>query len=372
MPFGIFKRRGIADRGEQEIMALYDSVPVVLLTGFLGSGKTTLLNELLADPAMTDSAVIVNEFGSVPIDHALVKVGSERYFRTTTGCICCTATSDVRASLFELHEARRLGEIAPFSRVLIETTGLADPAPIINSLVAGGAPAIGLRDHVVGRHFHLSKVFTTLDALDGREMLDRHVEGWKQLAFADHVVATKTDLAGPAFSDLQWLNPAARFHDRHDPDFRPAEIILEAGRYSTLGKTDDVVGWLAMEGLSRHRVHDHDPNRHGDGIKAVALTQEQPLDPYKLQMFLDLIVSNIQSGLLRLKGIVALADDPSRPAIVHAVQHRLYPIQRLDAWPGEPRATKLVLIGHELRSQQIQELFAYLVSTSKARKRRVI
>lgn len=347
-------------------MALYDSIPVFLLTGFLGSGKTTLLNDLLADPALADSAVIVNEFGSIPIDHALVKAGSERYFRTTTGCICCTATSDIRASLFELHEARRLGEIGRFSRVLIETTGLADPAPIINSLIAGGAPALGLRDHVVAWHFHLSSVITALDAVEGRRTLDQFVEGWKQLAFADHVVLTKTDLtAGFDGDNLNWLNPAARFHDKHDRLFDMASLVIGNGRYSTQDKPEDVAGWLAMESLSDHSAHAHDPNRHGDGIEAITLTHDQPLDPLKLTLFLELIVSNVSSGLLRLKGVAALADDPNRPAVVHAVQHRLYPIQRLEAWPQQSKRTELVLIGRNLRTQQISVLFNHLLPTSK-------
>ena len=189
---------------------LYDSVPVTLLTGFLGSGKTTLLNDILADHRMQGTAVIVNEFGTVPIDHDLVRTGSESYFQTTTGCICCTATSDIRSSLSELHEARLRGDIPPVSRVVIETTGLADPAPIINSIIPGGSPAMGLRDHVVARHFHLARVVTTFDVLNGRATLNSFLEGWKQLAFADHVVLTKTDLAAKGHDwveELRVVNP---------------------------------------------------------------------------------------------------------------------------------------------------------------------
>ena len=152
-------------------------IPVTLLTGFLGSGKSTLLNEVLGDAAMSGTAVIINEFGTVPIDHGLVRAGSEAYFRTTTGCICCTATSDIRASLHDLHEAR--GDLPSIKRVVIETTGLADPAPIINSLVPGGAPASTPQDHIVAREFHLSRVISAFDVLTGREMLANHMVGWK-------------------------------------------------------------------------------------------------------------------------------------------------------------------------------------------------
>jgi G3E family GTPase len=155
----LFRKNNSSSAGTDiDVNGHYDSVPVTLLTGFLGSGKTTLLNDVLGDSRMAGTAVIVNEFGTVPIDHGLVRTGSETYFQTTTGCICCTATSDIRVSLHELHDALVKGQVPAIERVIIETTGLADPAPIINSLIPGGAPVLGLRDHVVARHFHLSRV----------------------------------------------------------------------------------------------------------------------------------------------------------------------------------------------------------------------
>lgn len=147
-------------------------IPVTLLTGFLGSGKTTLLNDVLAHPAMAGTAVIVNEFGAIPVDHDLVQTGRETYLRTSTGCLCCTATSDIRASLYELDQAVSAGSVPSVSRVVIETTGLADPAPIVNSLIAGGAPVLGLRDHVVARRYRLAGVVTAFDALEGLPTLE--------------------------------------------------------------------------------------------------------------------------------------------------------------------------------------------------------
>lgn len=370
----LFKRGGGErfETSDDGMRQAYAPVPVTLLTGFLGSGKTTLLNDVLADPRMAGTAVIVNEFGTVAIDHSLVRTGSETYFRTTTGCICCTATSDIRVSLHELHEARGRGEIRPVSRVVIETTGLADPAPIINSLIPGGAPAIGLRDHVVARHFRLAGVVTAFDVMNGRATLDSFLEGWKQLAFADHVVLTKTDLAdGPHdwAAELRSLNPAARYYDRHKAGF-DLTALFGNGAYSTSGKAEDVPGWLAMESLVGHPVHAHDPNRHGDEIEAFSLTHDLPLEPQAVETFLHIVTSNISSGLLRLKGIFALTDDPDRPLIAHAVQNRLYPVQRLETWPDGDRRSRVVLIGQDMPAKPIHDLFDVLAPRSARKARR--
>ncbi|WP_181424020.1 GTP-binding protein [Rhizobium sp. UGM030330-04] len=353
--------------GDPPVASPVQTVPVTLLTGFLGAGKTTLLNELLTEPAMRDAAVIVNEFGSVPIDHGLVHTGSERYFRTTTGCICCTATSDIRTSLYELHQAFLEGMMPEISRVVIETTGLADPAPIINSLIAGGTPALGLRDHIVARHFHLSGVVTVFDVTSGRAMLDSFIEGWKQLAFADHIVLTKTDLANTTAMDregLADLNPAALLHDRNAAGFDLMSLFA-AKNYSLRGKPEDVPGWLAADRLSLHAGHDHDVNRHGAGVEAFDLTFDGALEPQMIVTFLELVTSNVHSGLLRLKGIFQATDDPDRPVVAHAVQHRLYPLARLESWPDGNRATRLVLIGMDMPQQPIRDLFDTLASQAR-------
>lgn len=333
-----------------------EQIPVFLLTGFLGAGKTTLLNRILEDPDFHDTALIINEFGLVPVDHDLAREGREQPVVTTTGCICCTVGSDLRSSLDELLTGRRDGSLPPFSRVIVETTGLADPAPIINSLLPGGLSALSLRDHAVARAFRLSGVITVVDVEGIGAVLESHPESLRQIAFADHVVLTRTDVtpAGDWPSVLRGLNPGMRIHDAAEPAFTPS-VLLEPGSYSAFGKGEGVETWLEAEQNHGHNHggHLHDLNRHGN-VVAVPLMRDDPVDGYALRQFLLRLTSTPGNGLLRIKGLVALQDDPSSPALVHAVQHRLYPITRLEAWPNGKASSRLVIIGTNLEEETIR------------------
>jgi len=334
-----------------------DQIPVFLLTGFLGAGKTTLLNRMMQDPALQDSALVINEFGLVPVDHDLVRKGDERPMVTTTGCICCTAGSDLRSSLDQLLQGRRDGSLPPFSRVIVETTGLADPAPIINSLIPGGMTAVSLRDHAVARAFRLSSVITVVDVEGIEAALAAHPESLRQIAFADHAVLTRTDLrpAGDWPDRLRAMNPALRVHDAADPAFDLA-ALLTPGSYSAFGKGGDVAAWLAAESEMEACDQVHDPNRHGN-IQAIPITCDQPLEEDALRRFLSVLTAQPGSGLLRIKGLVPLADDPAAPAVVHAVQHRLYPFTRLDGWPGGIAEGRLIFIGSGLDEAALRRQF---------------
>ncbi|GGA53832.1 CobW family GTP-binding protein [Pelagibacterium lentulum] len=354
------------------------TLPVTLLTGFLGSGKTTLLNRMLADPGMQKAAVVVNEFGSVAIDNDLVHKGTERYFLTTTGCLCCNATSDIRTSLYELNDMVVAQAVPRFDRVVIETTGLADPAPIVNSLIPGGAPALGLRDHVVARRFHLSRIVATLDTELGPKTLDSYVEARKQLAFANDIVMTKGDLMPDAVEQscarAVELNPHAHLHDANQPGFAVASLIGSSSvSYAPTERIEDVARWLSGEGHTHHshhghhhdHKHDHDsPNRHG-AVSALHLSADQPLDPKAVDAFLSAMTGQRHAGLLRMKGLLALADDPSRPMVVHAVQHRLYSPFRLEGWPNSDNRSRLMLIGADMPAEPIRRYFASLVKRNR-------
>lgn len=338
-------------------------VPVTLLTGFLGSGKSSLLNTLLRSPALRDAAIIVNEFGAVSIDHDLVHRGEERYLVTSTGCLCCAAGSDIRASLAALMETEQ-NEGRSFSRVIVETTGLVDPAPIVNAIVSGASSA-GTEADALARRFGLAGITTTVDAIFGARTLDRHIECWKQIAFADRIVLTKTDLARDPASQREvgrlkeWiatLNPTAAIVDR-EVATRDPEGLCGDGSFSIADKPEDVDGWLAFEAASAG-THDHggDPNRHGDRIRTFAFTEETALDPGLFDVLLQVVLS--QPGMLRLKGIVALADDPDRPVIVQGVQHILHARIRHACWPSADRRSRLVVIGDDLSPDTIASLFS--------------
>lgn len=333
-------------------------VPFTVLTGFLGAGKTSLLNRLIQDPALADTAVIINEFGEIGLDHLLVRKIDEGIVLLQSGCLCCTLRGDLIGALETLLRDLDNGRVS-FRRVMLETTGLADPAPVLQTTMAH--PYLAMR-------YRLDGVITAVDAVNGDATLDQHVEAVKQVAVADRLVLTKTDLVSPdarpdqerLLSRLRMLNPAAPILDAAAGE-ATAEALLNCGLFDPDRKTPEVRRWLAEEAYSDDQTghdHHHDPNRHDDRIRAFSLTSETPISLASLEMFLDLVRSMHGPNLLRLKGIVKIAEDPAGPLVIHGVQHLLHPPFRLDHWPDRDERTRIVFITRDIDPISVRRLFA--------------
>ena len=332
-----------------------DPIPVSVLTGFLGSGKTTLLNRLLKDPELRDTAVIVNEFGDVGIDHLLVEQSSDGVIELSDGCLCCTVRGELVDTLADLMDRLQTGRIKALGRVIVETTGLADPAPVLHAIM--GHP-------VLAQNYRLDGVIAAVDAVNGDATLDAHEEAVKQVAMADRIVLTKTDLIDPASKDfarftsrLMHLNPGAPQLPSNDDEAK-AGALFDCGLYDPETKTADVGRWLRDEAYRHDHDHAHDVNRHDARIRAFTLTEDRAIDPDALEMFVDLLRSSQGEQLLRMKGIVRMSDDQERPVVLHGVQSIFHPPVRLAAWPDEDRRTRLVVITRDLGEDYVVRLFA--------------
>ncbi len=322
---------------------------LVVVTGFLGAGKTTLLNRLLRDPALADTLVLINEFGSVGLDHHLVERVDGDMLVMTSGCLCCSIRGDLVATLEDALRARDNGRMTPFKRVLIETTGLADPAPVLHTVMTH--PYLRLR-------FKLQAVVTVVDAVLGMQTLDAHQEAVKQVAMADRLVLSKADLSADTAAleeRLARLNPGAPLLAA---DTAGVADLFGGASYDPVARGAEAAAWLAAEAHDRPHDHHHDVNRHDSRIRAFSLRWEEPVSPTALSLFLDLLVSAHGERLLRFKGLVALADDAARPAVVHAVQHVVHPLQRLDAWPDDDHATRMVFIVQDLDAAFVAGLWS--------------
>ena len=328
-------------------------IPVTVITGFLGSGKTTVLSHLLRQPAFANTAVVINEFGEISLDHALVEKTSEDIVELKGGCLCCSTRGDLLGTLQDLFRRRKHGMVSPFVRVVVETTGLADPAPILHTL---------MRDRLLVAVYRLDGVVATIDSVNGAATLDTHGEAVKQAAVADRLLLTKTDLATQSSVDalrarLRTLNPGAPVHMVEHGRAEPA-MLFDVGLYDLDSKSADVGRWLRDEALAAEGHapdhHHRDVNRHDDSIRAYCVTRDEPVGGAAFGFFLESLIAGKGADLLRVKGIVHVAERPDQPAVIHGVQHLFHPVQWLDSWPDDDRRTRIVFITRDIPKAAIE------------------
>jgi G3E family GTPase len=305
-------------------------IPTSLITGFLGSGKTTLLNRLLKDERAAQTAVVVNEFGEIGLDHELIEDSDDTVVLLEGGCLCCQVRGNLVDTLVDLVVRRAAGKLPPFRRLAIETSGLADPKALIKVILA---------EPVVSGRYSLDGIIATIDAVNGAATLDAHPVACEQAALADRLVLTKTDVAAPpALASLQarlaGLNPAALRLD--GASFDPALLFEIAGQPLAVPADDH---------------HHHDPN-----IRTVSIVRDPPMPKETLDRILAALEQNLGLDLLRVKGIVCVAEAPDRPLVVQAAQTLLHAPIMLAGWPSADRRTRLVVIARTEKAVMIEEL----------------
>jgi G3E family GTPase len=335
---------------------LAGKIPVTLITGFLGSGKTTLISRLLRHPDMDRVAVVINEIGEIGIDNDLVKMSSENVSLLANGCLCCSVRTDLQETLRELFGERRAGQIPDFDRVMIETTGLADPAPVIQTLSS---------DTMLGAHYRLDGVVTLVDAANGLTQLADNAEPERQIALADRIFITKGDLASDAvMSDLMaaihLINPRAEIRRCNMGDLHPSDLIGIGLTSARAG--DDTLHFLgelqpkAESATPRESyLGDRLPARHDPAVKTLSLRFDQPFTWASFSAAIELIISLRGKDLLRVKGIVNV---DGKPVVVQGVGHIFHEPLTLDRWPSEDTGSRIVFITRNIEASTLRALFS--------------
>ena len=368
-------------------------IPVTLVTGFLGSGKTTLINAALRSQELAKTVVVVNEFGEVGLDHQLFATSSDSVVVLENGCLCCTVRSDLVGTLNSLYHARQVGEIPAFNNVVIETSGLADPGRVLQAF---------LSEPTLDGLYRVASVVTLVDAVNWSGTSEAHEESVRQAALADQIRITKLDMvvgdrqnkSSRILLHLRRINPSAEIAE---VDWSSAVVarLLRSSGFNSANPQADPRPWLNMEayqntaphhvacGDDHHleddrREHDHTRHAHshhleGRGIENFVLTRESPLVREEAQFLLDGIAQNLGAGLLRVKGLVNIAEEPGRPAVIQGAQHLLHTMTWLDRWPDSDHRTRIVFITQGIPRESLKDIVDLLdrvsFRTFKARAR---
>jgi G3E family GTPase len=368
-------------------------IPVTLVTGFLGSGKTTLINAALRAPELANTVVVVNEFGEVGLDHKLFARSSDSVVVLENGCLCCTVRSDLVGTLNSLYHARHAGEIPAFNNVVIETSGLAEPGPVLQAF---------LSEPTLDGLYRVASVLTLVDAVNWSGTSEAHEESVRQVALADQIRITKLDMVT---GDRQNGSSRIRLHLRRiNPSAEIAEVdwssavvakLLTSPGFDSANSHADPRPWLNAEAYQNtadshvacgddhhhegdHHEHDHPPNAHshhleGRGIENFVLVRENPLVREEARFLLDGIAQNLGAGLLRVKGLVNIAEEPGRPAVIQGAQHLLHTMTWLDRWPDGDHRTRIVFITQGIPRESLKDVIDLLdrvsLRTFKARAR---
>jgi G3E family GTPase len=334
--------------------ALAGLIPVSIVTGFLGSGKTTLVNRLLKRPEMNRVAVIVNELGEIGIDNDLVQTSSEQMMLLNNGCLCCVLRGDLQETLRDLFIKRRNGEVIDFDRVVIETTGLADPAPVLQTLIT---------DSLLLEQYRLDCVVTVVDAVNAPGQLVQFTEPVKQVALADRLVITKSDLVAEKqlkdlTAQLRGINPGAPVKVALNGEVE-LSFLVDVGLRRTTVKLEEVERWL---GRDEHDEHGH-VHRHDSAVQTFVLRFDKPMPWENFTQCMDVLTALRGPDLLRVKGLVNV-EGKSGPMVVQGVQHLFHPPLELAGWPGADHTTRLVFITRGIPRKVIADLFSAIGAVS--------
>ncbi len=324
-----------------------EQTPINIITGFLGSGKTTLLKGLLTAPDLSDTAVLINEFGAVGLDHELVQSVTENTLLLDNGCLCCAIRDDLQGALRDLLSQRQSGAIPHFKRVVIETSGLADPAPIAYTLLA---------EPVLQHHFRLGGIIATVDGVNGMVQLQRFPESVKQVAVADRLIVTKTDLTAPEqllalHTSLRRLNKSAPIREVAEGEIQPAALLTD-DMYDDAGRQREVQQWLEAEPGDGALDHDH-----ADQVHSFALTFDTPLDWTAFGIWMTMLLHSHGDNVLRIKGLLNVAGVPT-PVLINGVQHIVHPPAHLPAWPSSDHRSRIIFIVREIEQARIEASLA--------------